>query len=434
MDQPRKRLIVILAGVGVVLGATALGVFILRREPPPAPEENWNLPEPTILAPVLSPQAKAVNQAVERAAAYMKKRLLEKPAVSGAGHAVLSDTQTGAAALVALALVEAGLPPGDGAVQKALGIVRTNQNSLRSTYAQGSVLLFLNRLHEAKALDEADQGLIRTLALRLIAGQRGDGLWGYYNPVLPPEGQARLLKNLESGSYQPTGSGGGYTSTSMSQFAMLALWGARKCGLPVRGPLLRVAARFHETQLSNGSWGYQPGTGPFDSNTCAGLMALAIEQALRDDPEFVREQTPLPKPKGNVPDMRRKAFAYLAPVIGQDPKKPNHPYRGYAGMGRLIGASANGDCYFLWCLERVAVIYDVHQIEGKDWYLWGSEVLLQAQKDDGSWSDGYDPVIDTAFAVLFLRRANLAKDLTDKLRMLGAQTRAGDPLPGRREC
>jgi hypothetical protein len=69
--------------------------------------------------------------------------------------------------------------------------------------------------------------------------------------------------------------------------------------------------------------------------------------------------------------------------------------------------------YFYWSLERVAVIYGLTQIRGVDWYSWGAERLLKKQRPDGGW--GEQDCIDTAFAILFLSRANIAEDLTNIL-------------------
>ena len=82
------------------------------------------------------------------------------------------------------------------------------------------------------------------------------------------------------------------------------------------------------------------------------------------------------------------------------------------------GASAFGDYYCLWCMERVAVIYSLDKIDGKDWYQWGSELILQSQRSNGSWQEMHGDVPDTCFAILFLTRANLAPDLTESLRIL----------------
>jgi hypothetical protein len=74
--------------------------------------------------------------------------------------------------------------------------------------------------------------------------------------------------------------------------------------------------------------------------------------------------------------------------------------------------------YFLWSLERMAVAFGLETIGGKDWYNWGAEILLANQSNDGSWQgSSYGRAgADTCFALLFLRRANLAKDLSANLK------------------
>ena len=82
------------------------------------------------------------------------------------------------------------------------------------------------------------------------------------------------------------------------------------------------------------------------------------------------------------------------------------------------------DYYFLWSLERVGVLYNLPKIDGKDWYAWGRGPLLAKQNKDGSWTGGNywgsNNILDTCFALLFLKQANLAKDLTNKLQLLAA--------------
>jgi len=90
-------------------------------------------------------------------------------------------------------------------------------------------------------------------------------------------------------------------------------------------------------------------------------------------------------------------------------------------QGIIFGGDTWGDLYFLWSLERMAVIYDLKTIGDVDWHEWGVDVILQQQQEDGSWKERFPGVPDTCFALLFLKRANLAKDLTDKLRGVGAQ-------------
>jgi hypothetical protein len=77
--------------------------------------------------------------------------------------------------------------------------------------------------------------------------------------------------------------------------------------------------------------------------------------------------------------------------------------------------------YYLWSVERVAVIFNLPKLGGMDWYGWGAEKLIANQKEKGNWEKGQYPhsvsLVDTCFALLFLKRANLAKDLTSKLQL-----------------
>jgi hypothetical protein len=71
----------------------------------------------------------------------------------------------------------------------------------------------------------------------------------------------------------------------------------------------------------------------------------------------------------------------------------------------------------MWSLERVAVVYGLQTIGNHDWYGWGAEVLVSNQEVDGSWQGAYGGYgADTCFALLFLRRANLVRDLTADLK------------------
>ena len=83
------------------------------------------------------------------------------------------------------------------------------------------------------------------------------------------------------------------------------------------------------------------------------------------------------------------------------------------------------DLYYLWSLERLAMLYDLPTIGGKDWYRWGAEMLVTNQTRFGDWepwelgpfdsSQTYGPTLNTSFALLFLKRSHLIRDLTAKL-------------------
>ena len=418
----RRTMALGLVGLVLLLGTLpfmGLGLaWVYRGEEkkvqvPPTPPSD---PEP----PAVSENEKDINLAIHHGTVYLKSRLLDEKAPA---------LETGTAALMGLAVVEGDTSLNVAVVKRVLGILHKNKDGLTGSYSIATSLFFLNRLneistpHRSGALEEADKQLIRTLALRLIAGQTPSGRWSYVCPRISEKDEVELLRRLREGQYQPTGGvighTGNLTDNSITQFAMLSLWGATN-SVPVRAPLFKAAVQFHNTQMADGGWSYVPehqNNDLGDSNTCAGLLGLAIEKALRDGKGFASDPAPLPKPRFD--EIRQKGFNRLGGAIGWTLK---HPPRGGNPTyhGKLFRAAAYGDIYFLWCVERVAVIHEAQLIGGKDWYQWGSQVLLEAQnKENGSWADKYDPVIDTSFAILFLRRANLAKDLTIRLRQMG---------------
>jgi len=64
--------------------------------------------------------------------------------------------------------------------------------------------------------------------------------------------------------------------------------------------------------------------------------------------------------------------------------------------------------YYMYALERAGILYGTEKIGPHEWYKEGVEALLDAQRlDDGSWTskESGNPVNDTCFAILFLRRA-----------------------------
>jgi hypothetical protein len=69
--------------------------------------------------------------------------------------------------------------------------------------------------------------------------------------------------------------------------------------------------------------------------------------------------------------------------------------------------------YYLYGLERAAVLGGRDLLGTKDWYLEGARYLVGAQRPDGRWSTGAlgfaefeaSDALDTAWAILFLARA-----------------------------
>jgi hypothetical protein len=357
----------------------------------------------------------------------------------------------GATALAGWTLLECGAARTDPAVAKAADAVRKECPNLKYTYSVALAIIFLDRLG-----DPQDVPLIEALTVRLIAGQnRRDGGWGYFCPD-PDFGEVQRLQQViqnrkelkEDPKDVPTrrprdvkdvpkeileqikkieqaAPDVGETSTdnSNTQFAMLALWVGRRAGLPVDRALTAVERRFRAGQAKNGGWGYiiadpkLPGmqfnkaVQPTPQMTCTGLMALALGVGI-SDPKAEKDW---------LKDPAIKAGFQLLSTVLKDPV-------GDRSKVQKLDKNAGKGYYFLWTLERTAVIFHAGTIAGKDWYRWGAEILVVSQNADGSWNGEYsEGSCDTCFALLFLKQANLAPDLT--ARIIGVERKPGEPPP-----
>jgi hypothetical protein len=205
------------------------------------------------------------------------------------------------------------------------------------------------------------------------------------------------------------------TDNSNTQFAILALWTAQRYDVPMNRTLNLIVRRYVTSQNLDGSWTYLYRFGgafqhEFFSSagamTCVGLIGLAVGHGMAQ-----------PLPAGQpVQDPRiLQALTALYLMVG----KPTD---------RLTKVPLQ-NLYFLWSLQRVAVLYRMPAIGDKDWYRWGAQMLVTNQDLKGSWSGGgypgNSPTLDTCLALLFLKRANLAKDLTAKLPFKAADLNHG---------
>ncbi|MFQ3649406.1 MAG: hypothetical protein SNJ75_03665, partial [Gemmataceae bacterium] len=150
-----------------------------RQPQEPAPPARSDLP------PELHVR---VDRAVERGLFYLSKQQ------SDDGSWSPSDYTLAMTALGGLTLLESGVPRDDQRVQRAARSIR--EQALRNhqsthTYTVSLVILFLDALQAAE-----DRPLLRTLALRLIAGQQADGGWSYQVPKLSETDERQLFHAL----------------------------------------------------------------------------------------------------------------------------------------------------------------------------------------------------------------------------------------------
>ncbi|MFL5240772.1 MAG: HEAT repeat domain-containing protein [Gemmataceae bacterium] len=377
-----------------------------------------------------------------------------------------SSNSIGATALAGLALLESGVPADDKAVQMAAQVARVSCVDLTQTYSLSLCIIFLDRLG-----DKNDEAFIRNMTAKIVAGQLRNGMWSYNCPGNGAKERTELITALKASSEatkkpnnvegkrnaQPgdqtreieqqllaIASANGLEASrnngdnSNTQFALLALWVARRHDLPVDKSLALVDAHFRTTQSPDGGWGYTGGSTP--SMTCAGLLGLAVgnvaaSTSLKTRPgkKDTKENKDNKEPKDDKrtrPDKPRKD-------LGKDPAvMAGFRYLGAALAGKLgmvrglelqiaggkVRPMAPQDSdyfayYFLWSLERVAVAYSIDSIGNTDWYEYGAQQLLKNQKRNGAWySARADGMVNTSFALLFLSRSNLVRDLTTALK------------------
>jgi hypothetical protein len=201
------------------------------------------------------------------------------------------------------------------------------------------------------------------------------------------------------------------TDNSNTQFALLALWTAQRYEVPMNRTLMLVIRRYLTSQNADGSWGYhyQFGGGNWtrpETMTCVGLIGLAVAHGLAQ-----------PVPAGQVVRDPRLIGGLIA----------LYKNVGYPVEGPTLLPMQN--LYFLWSVERVAVLYNLPTLGDKDWYRWGAQVLVVNQQPKGNWANGGYPAAhllpDTCLALLFLKRVNLAKDLAARLPFKAADLNDG---------
>jgi len=375
---------------------------IALSNPPPLDVE----PPPPLTLP------ERVNRAIDRGVAHLRKDFR------------FHDQYRNYSGLLGLTLLECGVPRDDPTIKQIAAWMRTRESDLATTYELSLAILFFDRLGETR-----DRPLIRTFGQRLLAGQLEGGTWTYRCPVkanrpfaadpthIPQMPQIVAWRNA---SPFPNSAKRVrvhfHGDNSNTQFAIIGLWVAQRHGVAARGALLNTEQYFRQIQRDDGSWSYHPLIVQFrDSMTCAGLMSLAMRYgAINGQGRDIRSDRPL-----RVSD---RAIMQGLRFLGQSLNKVSLNDR------RILGVEARDPLYFLWSLERMAVIYDLKTLGGTEWYPWAAEMLVQTQDEDGRWHAPYPSPVGTCFALLVLKRSNLAHDL--QLTVQGQPTRRDAGLNG----
>ena len=386
-----------------------------------------------------------VNRAIDRGAAWLRTR--QEPD-GGFLRGDLKRWGSGPTALAVLTLRVCGAPADDPAILRGLAALRTaygaDSHSFGNyTYGVALTLLALEALHDpgvdgTRKVSDEDRAWIRSLVRTLIDAQASSGGFGY---------------RARSGISNRVGPSGerDYWDNSNSQFAVLGLGAGRLLGESAPEKVWLSSLRhWLRTQAKDGPkvpWFQDAGVGEagyggvslrqagvarargwyyredhklyMGSMTTGGVSSIALcRDALRGTGTFDRALD-----RESLASLR-DGLAWLG--------------RGFSVEGNPLGSgSGRGSAfplfqyYYLYGLERAAVLAGTAWVGKHDWYLEGAEYLVKAQRDDGSWEEntvlpgggGWEglegmPQVDTCFALLFLRRA------TSRLRTPTKETRA----------
>ena len=107
------------------------------------------------------------------------------------------------------------------------------------------------------------------------------------------------------------------------------------------------------------------------------------------------------------------ALCIIDYMLGKDWRKDEDILEGLQWMNKHFTVTENPflekkwHYYYLYGIERVGMLFGTERIGDHTWYRTGAEYLLANQGADGQWNN----VVDTCFAILFLRRATRRLDV-----------------------
>jgi hypothetical protein len=404
-DGRAKATISFDVALGVVKSARVETTYVREKSEPKKTDKPANVNETWTFAfagidrvayPKFVPD---VNAAIDRGVAHL--RTLQK---DDGAFDPLPSWDLGTTALCTYTLASCGAKLDDPAVEKALALLCAA--SPTKTYEQAVCLMAVERAYtppdEVPGGKRRPRGLPadrRAWAERTAAALEGNcsspGLWGY-----PYAGNSLVRAD-----------------SSNTQYAVLGLQAASRLGIAVkeaswlgvvrhftgvrdlegaRGSVLLLRAGQAVTETAAALAvpkvaGFRYSTNEdrtWGSMTCAGIASLAI---VRDELRRAKCAKFGGKQEEEVDAMIAGGWAWLDQHWGTN----DHP-----------GKPHDWFFYFLYSLERAAVLDGVQRVGGKDWYFEGAAELLARQAKDGSWDENAGThVTETCFALLFLKRA-----------------------------
>jgi len=390
------------------------GTLIKDGEKTPV-EQKWEFNLHTERAHGKPGLHKDVDTAIEKGVSYLKSKQKDD-----GSFAARKEFAVGTTALCLLTLSSCGVPRDDPLIEK--GLTHLVAQTPPTTYDRAVALMALDRAYTPPG------ELARAHKHRIDKFQRD----------LPPERRAwamRVAADLEKFAAAPGAwhygkkMGENWPDSSNTQYAVLGLRAAAKMGYKASprtwlGVLQHFRVMEGKEQLSGTVTLVREGEAVTASTTRAGAKVR------KKDGGGYRYRGDYKK---TTATMTTAAMASL--LIARDQlerlghklkaKKSKEIDRAVLGawlwlsrnwaMARVPGHIPwyHRHYYYLYSVERAAVLDKVKRVDGHDWYFEGASWLLDQQKKTGSW-DGANKKddVNTCFALLFLKRATAPLTLT----------------------
>jgi hypothetical protein len=376
-----------------------------------------------------------VNRAIDSGAGYVKGQQGDDGAwrykhVDG----VVYDN--GCTALCLLALLNSGVNRNDPCIEKGFGWLR--RQPFRKVYGTALTIMAVEARYRENLREERIRGELTRVVKKKPRVPKPDLEW-------LQEAVRFLLDNREYTSRSASGAGEGdrpawsyprkkknnWADHSNSQFGILGLKAASRCGLRVPMEAFKKALiHFLGCQEASGpkvprvkmiedrkhgyvsyrtltrnvdearGWAYGTGIKPLPgskehwtatsgSMTCVGVASILLCASELGPRDLGRGM------QGKVQKAVYDGLAWMAKHFTVE-KNPGHPEGGWL-------------YYYLYGIERAAVLANVRNIGTHDWYREGAEFLLGRQDTGGEWREGSwcDVVPATSLALLFLTKATV---------------------------
>jgi hypothetical protein len=391
----------------------------ISGEPPVAPsQEGYEvvLKEPLVELKV-GALKEPIDKAVEMGIRWLKTRQNKDSTFGdGGGYEGKCKSGIGSTSLSLMAMLHSGVRTDDPSIRGAFEAIQSKRSD--ETYDLALELMAL----ETKYLPQQFLSDVETYS--------EEGARKALAKVVSKEDKA-FATQLSRAILDHQGSHGGFSykdgtvgDLSNTVYAVLGLKAASRLGVTIPGNVWINAIGFVEragtptgkevkVQVTyfNGEkeervskeigWGYRIGgragvgnweNTPTGSMTSAALVASAVSRS-----ELVRAGEWTDSLDSRAKDLEWGGLGWL-----------QNRFQMRASTPEGCWVSASLTYYYLFGMERLGILEGIRCLGEHDWYLEGAAILLASQQVDGHWEGPYAiPIIDTDFALLFLKRAIL---------------------------